>query len=262
VKMLWTVLATEFMKLRRSKVTWGSLAALSMGPGGIALFMWIVREPGRAAELGLLGAKANLAGLEATWPSYFSMLTLVIGTGGMFILSFIIAWIFGREYEDATAKNLLALPVARHWFVVAKLVVAAVWWVVLVAVVLLESLAIGFLLRLPGFTAQLAAGAVRNSLLAAGIAFLLAPIVAWITTIGRGYMPPLAFALAMFALGNVFARTGWAVWFPWSIAPLLVGTVGNPVETLPAGSYVVVGATFLFGVAATMLQVRNADNSQ
>jgi ABC-2 type transport system permease protein len=63
------VLATEFLKLRRSKVTWLSLAALSLGPLGIALFMWIVREPGRAAQLGLLGTKADLSGLEATWPS-------------------------------------------------------------------------------------------------------------------------------------------------------------------------------------------------
>ena len=45
------VLGTEFLKLRRSKVTWLSLAALSLGPAGIALFMWIVREPRRAAQL-------------------------------------------------------------------------------------------------------------------------------------------------------------------------------------------------------------------
>ncbi len=58
----------------------------------------------------------------------------------MLLLPFIVAYLFGREYDDATAKNMLALPVARHWFVVAKLVVAAVWWFVLVVVVLAEAL--------------------------------------------------------------------------------------------------------------------------
>jgi ABC-2 type transport system permease protein len=53
--MFGRVLSTEFLKLRRSKVTWGTLAVLSMAPLAIALFMWIVREPGRAAQLGLLG---------------------------------------------------------------------------------------------------------------------------------------------------------------------------------------------------------------
>jgi ABC-2 type transport system permease protein len=224
--------------------------------------MWIVKEPGRAAQLGLLGTKADLVGLEATWPSFFSMLTLVIGFMGMLLLAFIVAYIFGREYAEGTAKYMLALPVGRHWFVLAKLIVAAVWWVVLVAAVLAETLVVGAALALPGFSVELALGAVRNGLVAAGVAYLLVPVVAWITTLGRGYLPPLAFALAMLALGNVFAKTGWAIWFPWSIVPLLIGAVGQPVQTLPPGSFVVVALTFLAGIAATVAQLRYADNAQ
>lgn len=260
--MFAKALVTEFLKLRRSKVTWFSLIALSLGPLGIALFMWIVREPGRAAQLGLLGTKANLAGLEATWPSYFSMLTLVVGIGGMLMLAFIVAFVFGREYADGTAKNLLALPVPRVWFVLAKLVVAAVWWFVLVVAVLVEALAIGSVVGLPDLSAGLALGGAGDALLAAGVAYLLAPVVAWITTLGRGYLPPLGFALAMLALGNLFAKTGWALWFPWSIVPLSIGMVGQPVDTLPLGSFVVVALTFLAGIVATVLQMRYADNTQ
>jgi ABC-type transport system involved in multi-copper enzyme maturation permease subunit len=256
------VLATEFLKLRRSKVTWLTLAALSMGPLGIALFMWILREPSRASQLGLLGTKANLSGLEATWASYFSMLTLIVGMGGMVLLSFVVAYVFGREYAEGTAKNLLALPVSRQLFVFAKLVVAAAWWLLLVVAVLAEALVIGTILGLPGLSAGLALGAVRDASLAAGISFLLVPAVAWITTLGRGYMPPLGFALAMLAFGNVFGKTGWAEWFPWSIVPLLIGTVGQPVQALPVGSFVVLAVTFLAGVGATVAQVRYADNAQ
>ena len=256
------VLATEFLKLRRSRVTWGTLVGLSLGPLGLALFMWILREPGRAAQLGLLGVKANLSGLSATWPAYASALTLVIGIGGMLLLSFIVAYIFGREYAEVTAKNMLALPVGRHWIVLAKFVVSAVWWLVLVVAVLAEALLVGLALGLPGFSAGLAVSAAENALLAAGISFLLVPMVAWITTLGRGYMPPLAFALAMLALGNVFGKTGWAEWFPWSIVPLMIGVVGQPVAGLPAGSFVVLTFTFLVGVAATIAQLRYADNAQ
>jgi ABC-2 type transport system permease protein len=259
--MFAQVLATEFAKLRRSKVPWGTLAGLSMAPLGLALFMWILREPGRAASLGLLGTKANLSGLEATGPAYLSTLTIVFGIGGMLLLPFIVAYIFGREYVELTAKNMLALPVARHWFVYAKLVVAAVWWFVLVVVVLAESLAIGLLLGLPGFSAGVVASAVTNSLLAASISFLLVPVVAWVTVASRGYMAPLAFAIAGMALGNVFGKTGWAEWFPWSIVPLMIGMVGQP-QTLPAGSYVVLAVTFVAGIAATVAQMQFADNAQ
>lgn len=260
--MVGQVVATEFLKLRRSKVTWFSLVAFSMGPFGVALFMWIVREPGRAAQLGLLGTKADLSGLQATWPSYFSMLTLLVGIGGMLLLAFIVAYVFGREYAEGTAKNLLALPVGRQTFVVAKFVVTAAWWVALVAAVVIESLVLGLALGLPDFSAGLAISAVRNALLAAGLAYLLAPIVAWITTVGRGYMAPLAFAVAMLALGNIMAKTGWAVWFPWSIVPLLIGVVGRPVQTLPIGSFIVLALTFTAGIAATIWQLIYADNNQ
>jgi len=260
--MFGQILVTEFLKLRRAKVTWFTLVALSMGPLAIALFMWIVREPERAAKLGLLGTKASLAGLSATWPAYFSMLTLVTGLGGALLLAFIVAYVFGREMAEGTEKNLLALPVAREWFVVGKLVVVAVWWVALAATVLAEALVIGSALRLPGFSSALLVGAMQNALLAAGIAYLLAPVVAWITMLGRGYLPPLGFAFAMLALGNIFSKTGWATWFPWSIIPAFIGMVGKPLAALPVHSVVVAGLTFVVGIAGTMAQMRWGDNTQ
>jgi ABC-2 type transport system permease protein len=260
--MFGQVLATEFMKLRHAKVTWATLAVLAMMPLGIALFMWIVREPGRAAQLGLLGTKASLTGIEATWPAYFYMLTLVFGVGGMLLLAFIVAYLFGREYRDATAKNLLALPVARHWFAVAKLAGAAVWWMALVGTVLVEAMGIGGAMGLPGFSAELAATGIANVLLAAAVSFLLAPVVAWIAVWSRGEVAPIAFSLVVLALGNLFGKTGWAEWFPYSIVPLLIGMVAEPVDSLPAGSYVVLAGTFVAGIAATILQLRFADNAQ
>lgn len=260
--MFAAVLATEFTKLRRCKVTWATLAALSMGPLGIALFMWILREPDRAASLGLLGTKANLSGLEATWPAYAAMLSIIIGVGGMLVLSFVIAYIFGREYDDGTAKNMLALPVERHWFVLAKLMVAAVWWVVLVAAVLAEALIVGLALGLPGFSGSLLVDAIRTSLLAAGISYLLVPMVAWVTVWARSGVAPIGFAIAMMAMGNLFGKTGWAEWFPWSIVPLLIGAVGDPAGSLPIGSYVVLALTFAAGVIGTIWQLRHADCAQ
>ncbi len=256
------VLAAEFLKLRRSKVTWLSLAAFSLGPCGIALMMWIVRDPDRAAQLGLLGTKANLSGLTATWPAFFSMLSLVVGIGGMLLLSFIVAYVFGREYSDGTAKTFLALPVGREEFVLAKLAVAVVWWAVLVALILTETLVLGAVLALPDLSAAVAWQGVCNALVSAGISYLLVPIVAWIATLGRGYMPPLGFTLAMLALGQVFSKTGWAVWFPWSIVPLWIGAVGQPATMLAPTSLVVVALTFVIGVAATIAQLRFADNAQ
>ena len=260
--MIAKVLATEFMKLHRAKETWATLAVLALMPLGIALFMWIVREPGRAAQLGLLGAKASLAGLEATWPQYFYMLTLVFGVGGMLLLAFIVAYLSGREYRDATAKNRLALPVARHWFAVAKLAVAALWWMALIVLVLAEAMAIGLAMGLPGFSVELAATGIANAFLASAVSV---PARAGGRK-DRSVEPRRSGRhrfLARDAGPGEFVRQdrlGGVV--PYSIVPLLIGMVADPVDSLPAGSYVVLAGTFAAGTAATVLQLRFADNAQ
>ena len=38
--------------------------------------------------------------------------------------------------------------------------------------------------------------------------------------------------------------------------------VGQPVQTLPLGSFLVVGLTFAAGIAGTIAQLRYADNMQ
>lgn len=260
--MLGQVLLTEFLKLRRSKVTWLTWLAFSFMPVVGALFMWIVREPDRAAQLGLLGKKAQFAGVTADGPSYFGLLLQTTGIGGMILVSVIAAYVFGREYADGTAKNLLSLPVERQWFVFAKLVVVLAWFKALTVSLIAEGFVVCWLLELPGFTPALAAGAAGNILLAALVAWMQVPFVAWIATLGRGYLAPLGFTIFTLVLGNVFGATGWGKWFPWSIIPLFAGVAGPRVETLAPGSLVVLAFTFVAGVAGTTWQLRYADSTQ
>lgn len=256
------VQATELLKLRRTRVPGLTLLAFALGPLGGGLFMWMVREPERAAELGLLGAKADLMGLDASWTGYLGMLTQMVGIVGGLILAVIAAYVFGREFAEGTAKNMLALPVPRWWFVAAKFVVVAAWWLVLVVAILVEGLVVAAALGLPGLSAQVLIGGAGDVLLAAVVSFLLAPVIAWIATLGRGYLPPLGFAMLALVLGNVLGATGWGKWFPWSVVPLFAGVAGPRVEVLAPASLLVVGLTFLAGVAATMAQLRWGDNAQ
>lgn len=260
--MFRQVLLTEFLKLRRSKITWISWVAISIMPLVCGLFMWIVREPERAAQLGLLGQKAQFTGATADWPGYFAMLLQTVGIGGMILVSVIATYVFGREYADGTAKNLLALPVDRHWFAVAKLIVVLVWFIILIVSLVAEGLVVGALLGLPGFSVVLAGNAIGDILLSALVAWLLVSVVAWIATLGRGYLAPLGFTIFMLVLGMVVGATGWGRWFPWSIVPLFAGVAGPRVETLAPGSLVVLVLAFAAGVIATICQMRYADNTQ
>jgi len=258
--MLRQVLITEFAKLRRSAVPWVTLAVMLLAPWGIALFMWIVLDPRRAASLGLLGTKANLAGLEATWPAYAGYLSMIVGAAGMLLLAFIVAYLFGREYVDQTAKNLLALPIRREWFALAKLTVAAAWWLAIALAAFAEGLLIGALLGLPDFSPAVVTDALGNALLLAGVSYLLCPVVAWLTVATRNLLASIGFALGMLLLGDLLGHTGWGVWFPWSIIPSLSGMSGTAAVSIQPVSIVMLVAVFLAGIAATAAQLRLADN--
>jgi ABC-2 type transport system permease protein len=256
------VLLVELLKLRRSKITWVSWIATSIMPLVCGLFTWIVREPERAAQLGLLGQKAEITGVTSDWSGYFALLLQTVGIGGTILVAVIAAYVYGREYSDATAKNLLALPVQRHWFVVAKLTVVLVWFGILILLLLAEAFLVGALLELPGFSTEIAGSGSGQILITAFVAWLLVPVVAWIATLGRGYLAPLGFTIFMLVMGMAVGATGWGKWFPWSIVPLFAGAAGPPIETLAPGSMVVLALTFLAGVSATILQMRYADDTQ
>lgn len=260
--MFGQILITELIKLKRSKITWLSWLAISIMPVVGGLFMWIVQEPGRAEQLGLLGDKAQILNATADWSGYFDMLLQITGIGGMILVSVITAFVFGREYSERTAKNLLALPAARHGFVVAKLVVVCLWFGILTLSLIAEGLAVGVLLRLPGFSGTLAIASVGDILLAALVTALLAPVAAWIASLGRGYLAPLGFAFFTLVMGMAVGATGWGKWFPWSIVPLFAGVAGPRAEVLSAGSLAILATTSAAGIIATILHVRCADNSQ
>jgi ABC-2 type transport system permease protein len=66
----------------------------------------------------------------------------------------------------------------------------------------------------------------------------------------------------MLVMGNVMAVTGWGKWFPWSIVPLFAGVAGPRIEVLAPGSLVVLVLVSLAAMAATICQLRLAENTQ
>ncbi len=260
--MIRQVLAAEFLKLRRARITWLTWLAFSVMPLAGGLFMWIAKEPSRAAGLGLVGQKARLAAIAADWPSYFGLLEQQACVGGMVLLAIIAAYVFGREYSEGTAKDMLVLPVPRHDFVIAKLAVIAAWFAALLLSLFAEGMLVGAALGLPGLSARLALASFGDILLSGALGYLLVPVVTWIAALGRGTLAPIGFTLFMLVLGNVFGATGWGKWFPWSIVPMLAGMAGPRLAALSAGSLAVVALTFVAGLAATIRQLRRADNTQ
>lgn len=253
-------LAAESLKARRSRVPPLVGLGFSLAPVIAGLFMVILEDPERARRWGLLNAKAQLVAGTADWPTFLGVIAQSVAVGGMLLFALVTAWVFGREAADRTAKNILATPTPRGAIVAAKLLVAGGICAVLTAWVFLLGLAIGAAVGLPsGSSAVILAGAGRTAAAGALTIGLITP-VAFLAGIGRGYMAPLGFALLTLFLAQIVAATGWGAWFPWSVPPLLAGLAGPGAADLPAISFVLVLATSVAGLAATLWWWRSADH--
>ena len=137
----------ELQKVRHSKMSWITALAFSLVTLIAGLFMYILKDPERARQLGLVGAKAQIFGGIADWPSFLNLVLIMMSVGGLIIFGFIFVWIFGREFSDKTVYDILSLPTSRLSIVTAKIVTAAYWSVMLLLLVFVLMLGIGALLQ-------------------------------------------------------------------------------------------------------------------
>lgn len=257
------VVATEFQKLRRCKITWVTLGVYAIMTAMSGFFLWILKNPGLAEASGLIGQKAQFAfgGQSADWATFLTFIVEVGGVGGLLMSAVIATYLYGREYAEGTAKNLLALPIPRSRFVLAKIVVLAVWFGLLSFSLLPAAALVGTAIGLGDLPATLFASAAGRLALLSVMSLGCAMPAAWVAVKTRGYFAPFGFTVFTLVIATTFGRTGWAPYIPWSVVGLYSGASGV-VPDLGWASYAVVGATFLVGTALTSWHLTFADNGQ
>lgn len=144
-----TCISIEKKKFFSSKLPLLTIFALTFIPFVGGFFIFILKNPNLAKELGFISTKAQILG-TADWTSYLSLLSQAISIGGLLVFGFIMSWIFGREYSDRTIKDLLTLPISRSIIVLSKFIVASLWCLMLSIYVLILGLFIGKIIDIPG----------------------------------------------------------------------------------------------------------------
>ncbi len=260
--LLRAALWAEALKARRSKVPWLTALGFSLAPLAAGLFMVILKNPERARSLGLISAKAQLVAGVADWPTMLGFVTQAIAIGGGLLFTLVTAWVFGREFSDRTAKELLALPTPRAAIVTAKFVVVGIWAAGLTALVLVLGLVVGAAIGLPGWSTTLLWRVVGALVITASLTLALMSPVALLASEGRGYLAPLGWAFLTVFLAQILAAIGWGAWFPWSVPALFSEIAGPRAAQLGPQSYAVVGVTFVAGLAGTFAWWLYADQTR
>ena len=224
---LWNTLHAEVIKIKYASVWWVTFIAFALAPLMGAVFMVILSNPEATERAGALSAKARLMNFSADWNSYLSILTQAIGVGGILVFGFVASWVFGREYSDGTAKDLLSLPTSRVTILNAKFIVYAGWCVVLVVSNLALGLVLGLTLDLPLTDSQALTKQLQDYAFTTILTIPLGCVIAFFAIWGKGYLAPLGFVAITLVVAQVIAATGFGTYFPWSV-PGLYSTPGQP----------------------------------
>lgn len=252
----------EIRKTKGSKFLLGTFIAFGIAPAMGGVFIFLVQNPTLLAEGGGLATKMKAMNFSSDWNSYFMILTQAIGVGGILIFGFVISWIFGREYSDGTAKDLMSLPTSRTTIINSKFIVYAIWCISLVISNLVIGFIIGTILKIkPPLEGSF------NVLLTEYFFTALFTIVsvlpvAFFAIWGKGYLTPLAFVALVVVFAQVIAATGNGNYFPWSIPGLYSGAGGEYKNQLNIASYSILFATSLIGYLSTVIHWNTADQTK
>jgi len=261
MKLFLAAFWAEVLKTRRSKVPWLTGAGFLILPLVSGLFMIILKDPEKAKDLGIISMKAQLTGGTADWQTFFGMLNMGTSIAGLILFSIITAWVFGREFSDHTVKELLALPTPRWKVVTAKLLITTLLPLMLTLLIFLVGLGIATAVEIPGFSSDLLRSSFGSLMLITSLTIMLMPVVAFIASVGRGYLPPLGWAFLTMALAQIAVVMGWGEWFPWAVPSLLSEFSGAAHQPLSIHSFLAVFFTFILGSTATLLWWNRADQA-
>ncbi|TNE73363.1 bacitracin ABC transporter permease [bacterium] len=254
-----SIILAEFLKLKRAPIVPISFVAFGLAPVMGAVFMFIISDPELLAKSGAFAVKIESMRITANWSSYFMILTQAMGVGGVLIFGFIMSWLFGREYSDGTAKDMMALPTSRTQLIHAKLSVYTVWSFALSLFNILIALLLGSLLNLDSTSGFSVFDWAQIYFTTTFLVLLLGTPIAYFALKGKGYLAPLGFVVLTLVLAQIIAATGLGTYFPWAIPGIFSGTSSDYKALLNVFSYMILAGTSLLGYFLTVQYWKNAD---
>ena len=265
IRELVPALQVEFQKVRRSKTLWLTTLAFLLATVIGGFLMYILKDPDRARQLGIIGAKAQILGGTADWPNFFNLTFLLVSIGGLIVFGFIFVWIFGREYSDKTCYDLLSLPTSRVTIISAKIIIAACWSMALILLVFVLILGIGAVLQLPGWSTTAIMHGLALLLGTGALTVLTCIPFALIASVTRGYLPAVGGIFLVLVLGQIISQIGYGQYFPWNIPMMYSGAAqvlsGKAAAPLDYVSYLLVALVGIISIIVTGAWWRYADQT-
>lgn len=238
-----TFIQMEFLKLKRSNIFLLSLCGAILPP----LLMFIaVTTFGEGNTFDMLFTNVNM---------YMSALFAVL------LFAIIIAYLFGREYNEHTLKTMLTIPISREKFLLAKYLMFLVWILIITVATSLSTVIFGFIAGLEGFTLKLFIDSFAQLLFANVLLFLTFSPFVFLSLFITNMVPAMVGGASLTLVNMLIYGQTWAPYVPW-VCPYLIAS-GEIAEysTSVTVSYAIILATFVIGLAISYFYFTRKDVS-
>lgn len=231
-------ITVEALKLRQSLV--GIIATTAIIGGTIALLAGITAA--LASGNPQMIAKAG-PGATRDWTGLLSGATQVTAAAGLLGFGVVLAWLFAREFTDATITGLFALPVGRGRIATAKLTVYAMW-VITVSITLTGCLIVLGLILGYGSPSSDVWGGLGRQLVLTVLTGTVALPTAWVATMARSLLAGIGCAIGLVVTAQVGTLAGTGGWMPLAAPALWAMNHGTEVTAGQLTLTLVLGLVF------------------
>ena len=260
MKTITTAFIAEVMKLRRSRIFWITIIFFAFIPLMMGLMMFVALHPETAEKMGMFGSKASLVS-KNNWSGYYGLLVQSGASISLIGFGFISSWVFGREYNDRTIKDILALPVSRSSIVISKFIVILLWCMLLSLVQFLVAMLIGQIIGIPEWSSVDFYDFIDRYFICSFLTALICSPVAFMACYSRGVIAPVGFVIVTLILSQLLGVVGLAPYFPWATPGLYAVSNGTTAFRLTGISYLIFSITWLAGLIGTISWWRFADQN-
>ncbi|MDO9107504.1 MAG: ABC transporter permease [Coriobacteriia bacterium] len=247
-RVVLRVLKAELLKLRGSKAAWGTIAV-------VVSFALLTISLSR-----LFSGSAHVM-----WTDTLKLAPqFMAGWWGLLVFGLAAANLFGSEFSDGTAAGMFTTPIRREYFVVAKMLVLALWAAGLALTAVASQSLAALILGAEGFAWKLVFVCLGDNLLVAFLLYLTTPVVALVSMLGRGYIAPMLYSTGLISLSVTAGFLGWERWIPWAMPLTVAGGIAPPGVidgSLSVGSWTLLVAFFVLGLAVVFVYVNRVDSS-
>lgn len=242
---MFRILNIEILKLKRSSMMWVSIFGTLVAPIlNYIMFLSIKSENATDYEIGNYFKQGHI---------FFAILIAPL------IFGLISTYIFHREFEEKSLKNMLTVSIGRVEFIVNKMAILLCWIIFLVIFNFGTAVLLNYMGLLFKVNREVILKYLRIYVLTGLFHFMLMPSIIFVTLIFKNYIHSIGFSILTTISSMILLNTKYGELFPWSIPFLLTTTVGGKFYYPLYYMITSIILTFSISLAACILYFSNID---